>query len=410
MNISNRKVCFLHPAKRIRLFWIVLMLAWPLSSPHQLQAKSIPWQRHAFPLPDSIWSVAAVDTNADGSLDIIAMGQSQVFVLASPDWKPRVLIDTREPKMLYCVAFDADRDGDLDVAVGRFKAPWIAYRQALAEEKEAQKPEGPDFSLAWIENSGSLDAPWRLHVMDRQLCGIHGLWTGDINRDGIDDLIAGSVEGPFFPRSIAWFQTPDSRGGNVSFERRIITRDGAGGRPHYLGFSDLNGDGQGDVLLGDSGDGIFSWWQQGADQDQPWTRHIIAAEKGATNIRAARIDGNESMDIVGGCGHGRGVFWFENPKWEKHAIDTDLNDAHAVDCGDFDGDGDMDVAAASYTEFVVRWYENDGAGTFAAHDIDTDNEQQAYDLKVTDLDADGRLDFLLAGRQSKNVVWYQNQE
>lgn len=350
-----------------------------------------------------------MDTNADGSLDIIAMGQSQVFALAAPDWKSHVLIDTREPKMLYCVAFDADRDGDPDIAVGRFQVPWIAYRQALAKGEKAPKPEGPDFSLAWIENSGNLDAPWRLHVMDRQLCGIHGLWTGDINRDGIEDLIAGSVEGPFFPRSMAWFQTSDSRDGNVSIKRRIITRNGAGGRPHYLGFSDLNGDGQGDVLLGDSGDGIFSWWQQGTDPDQPWTRHQIAAEKGATNIRAARIDGNNSMDVVGGCGHGRGLFWFENPKWEKHAIDPHLNDAHALDCGDFDGDGDMDVAAASFSECVVRWYENDGAGSFVAHDIDTDHDQQAYDLKVTDLDANGRLDFLLAGRQSKNVVWYQNQ-
>ena len=70
----------------------------------------------------------------------------------------------------------------------------------------------------------------------------------------------------------------------------------------------------------------------------------------------------------------------------------------------------MDVAAASFSERVVRWYENDGAGRFAIHDIDIDHDQQAYDLKATDLDADGRLDFLLAGRQSKNVVWYQNQK
>ena len=97
---------------RIKCVMIALtvMLVWPIFSSHQLQAKPIRWQRHAFPLPDSIWSVAAADTNADGSLDIIAMGQSQVFALAAPDWRPHVLIDTREPKMLYCVTFDADHD------------------------------------------------------------------------------------------------------------------------------------------------------------------------------------------------------------------------------------------------------------------------------------------------------------
>ena len=129
----------------MRIKWVMIVLTvtlvWPLFSSQPLQAKPISWQRHAFPLPDSIWSVAAVDTNADGSLDIIAMGQSQVFALAALDWRPQVLIDTRDPKMLHCVTFDADRDGDLDIAVGRFKVPWIAYPQALAEGKEAEKPD-----------------------------------------------------------------------------------------------------------------------------------------------------------------------------------------------------------------------------------------------------------------------------
>jgi hypothetical protein len=54
----------------------------------------------------------------------------------------------------------------------------------------------------------------------------------------------------------------------------------------------------------------------------------------------------------------------------------------------------------------VRWWENLGGGKFQPHDIDTGNDQQAYDLKIRDLDGDGHLDLLLAGRQSKNAVWY----
>ena len=46
----------------------------------------------------------------------------------------------------------------------------------------------------------------------------------------------------------------------------------------------------------------------------------------------------------------------------------------------------------------------------ARQDIDTGYNQQAYDLKVADLDGDGRLDILLAGRQSNNVVWYHNRK
>ena len=80
-----------------------------------------------------------------------------------------------------------------------------------------------------------------------------------------------------------------------------------------------------------------------------------------------------------------------------------------IAAGDFDGDGDLDVAVASFTEFVVRWYENRGRGEFTPHDIESGNQQQAYDLKATDLDGDGRLDLILAGRESRNAVWYKNR-
>ena len=78
--------------------------------------------------------------------------------------------------------------------------------------------------------------------------------------------------------------------------------------------------------------------------------------------------------------------------------------------GDFDGDGDLDVATASFGAKLVRWYQNDGKGSFTAHDIDTTNQQEAYDLKAVDMDADGRLDLILAGRETRNAVWYRNQK
>lgn len=105
----------------------------------------------------------------------------------------------------------------------------------------------------------------------------------------------------------------------------------------------------------------------------------------------------------------QGRVWFEAPNWNKHVIRANLADPHALAIGDFEGDSDFDVAAASFTAFVVRWYENDGKGLFTAHDIDTGNKQQAYDLKSVDLDRDSRTDLILAGRETRNAVWYQNR-
>jgi hypothetical protein len=68
------------------------------------------------------------------------------------------------------------------------------------------------------------------------------------------------------------------------------------------------------------------------------------------------------------------------------------------------------VCHASIPANDEQVYENDGKGSFIAHDIDTATGQEAYDLKAVELDADGRLDLILAGRETGNVVWYQNQK
>lgn len=380
--------------KRTSLSWLVLFAV--MTSSH-----AVDWERHAFRLPESIWSVEAVDWNGDGRQDLIAMGESKVFVLVAPDWKEHLLFDSHEPKLLYCVAIDMDGDGDLDLALGRYRVPWIEYREALKAGKQAEPPTGPEFSIGWLENAGILNESAHLHVVSRELNGTHGLCIGDVNGDGTKDLIADSIMGPSFPNSVLWFEVP-------SGQRHVVSRNGADGRPHYLDFADLNRDGRGDILLGDSQGGTFTWWKQG--RGETWQKHLVAREPGATNVRAADLNRDGKLDFVGSCGHGRGVFWFEAPKWIKHEIDPAIQSPHALAVADFDGDGDFDVAIASFTEFIVRWYENDSRGDFTAHDIESANHQQAYDLKTADINHDGRPDLILAGRESRNAVWYENRK
>jgi hypothetical protein len=90
-------------------------------------------------------------------------------------------------------------------------------------------------------------------------------------------------------------------------------------------------------------------------------------------------------------------------------IDATLRDTHALATADFDRDGDLDLAVGSFSQGLVLWFENIGGGRFTRHVVDDAHPQQSYDLKIADVDADGRPDLLLAGRQSKNVVWYRQR-
>jgi hypothetical protein len=71
-----------------------------------------------------------------------------------------------------------------------------------------------------------------------------------------------------------------------------------------------------------------------------------------------------------------------------------------------DGDGDMDAATCAYGSQLVAWFENDGRGNFTTHIVG--HNQEAYDIRAIDMDHDGDLDLLIAGRSSNNVVWYAN--
>jgi hypothetical protein len=112
------------------------------------------------------------------------------------------------------------------------------------------------------------------------------------------------------------------------------------------------------------------------------------------------------MDFIASRGHGKGVIWFEAPKWQCHDIDSNLQEPHCLAVVDMDADGDIDAATCAFGDKIVIWYENDGQGNFTSHLIG--ENQEAYDIRIVDLDLDGDFDLLVAGRASNNVAWYEN--
>jgi hypothetical protein len=103
--------------------------------------------------------------------------------------------------------------------------------------------------------------------------------------------------------------------------------------------------------------------------------------------------------------------------WKRAVLDSTLVDGHALACADF--------AKTGSDQIVVGWRAMNRAGAkvgiklFAPADKDgskwdstlvDDNGMACEDLTVADLNADGRLDIIAAGRATKNLKIYWNEE
>ena len=351
------------------------------------------WPRHVITEGYQNMTAIAADFTGDRRADVIVNGNKQTVLYAAPDWKPKVLHTGVDA--IHSAVIDVDGDGDADYIGARY-SPGLIF---------------------WLERPADpLREPWTYRVVDDAAAGgvdgIHGLMTGDVDRDGKLDLIGNSAQPKgTFPNSLAWFRVPKNPREAAAWERYIVADRDAPGLSHYIGFGDVNGDRRPDIASAakvPEGGNWFAWWEASRDPRKPFKKHVIAENQdGATNILMADVNGDGKTDFIASRGHGKGVVWYEAPKWTPHEINPNLTGPHSLAVGDIDGDGDIDAVTCAKDDFIAAWFENDGKGNFTTHPIYAD--QSAYDIRLVDMDGDGDLDVLIAGHLSANVAWYENR-
>jgi len=354
-----------------------------------------PWKKHVVHRGFHTVTAVAADFTGDGRVDVISSSGGKARLFVAPDYKEVILDDNREHDCIHSAVMDVDGDGDPDFVGARYMPGLVFW---------LERPERPAVG------------PWKYHLVDDEVIGIHGLWVGDVDGDKKPDLLANSAQPKGrFPNSLVWYRIPRDPRSAKGWERYVFADKDAPGLSHYLGLGDVNGDGRPDATSAAKGGpeaapgtgDWFAWWEAPADPRKTWTKHLIAdKELGATNIHPADLNGDGKVDFVGSNGHGHGVLWFEAPDWKRHAMHPTLAGAHCLAVTDLDGDGDIDAATCAKDDKLAAWFENDGKGNFTTHIIGRD--QAAYDIRAVDMDGDRDVDLLVAGQASKNVVWYEN--
>ena len=368
-----------------------------------------PWKKHiilatndAAPGQASrIATAVAHDFDKDGHIDVISSYDGKVFLYQGPSWKPHLIVEELplNPNTggelrgcLHSTLMDVDGDGDMDYI-------------------------GSNRMLFWLECPPKpFKDKWKLRMITYDVNGAHCVLTGDVDGDGKPEIIANSwrdVGESRIPNSVTFLRIPEKPLEEKLWQPIVIANRNAEGRNKYMSFGDVNRDGRPDIAVAAQGvpgsaNGWFAWWEQPENPDQSWKKHIISdKEEGASNIVTCDLNKDGHMDFVGCRVLGKGLIWFKGPEYTRIEIDAKIEHPHSLAVADLDGDGHLDIVCGEcYETGFVAIYRNDGKGNFTRHII---AEQQAsYDVRITDMNRNGKLDILLAGASSRNIVWLEN--
>jgi hypothetical protein len=248
-----------------------------------------------------------------------------------------------------------------------------------------------------------------------------GIAAADIDRDGDLDLTSSDA----LPHNnLYWFEND----GQCNFTRHFIQRDDPQPRLERHAVADINADGHLDVVIVENLEGDLKWFENDGTprDDDLWKlrRITVGTIPGAYDVAVADYDGDGDLDVAASSWRLSNKFtWYENDgtpededPWTERVIEENVAETRTICAADFDADGDPDLLGGARVAGLVVWYENPGdpkAEPFVRHVID-DTAAWASHGHPVDMDGDGDLDVVMAsgiargGDPPGKVVWYEN--
>ena len=206
----------------------------------------------------------------------------------------------------------------------------------------------------------------------------------------------------------------------IPFQDHVLHQNPADGllNPNYATFTDIDGDGDMDVLGCTWYGKKFYWYENTDGQGTYGQQNIILLQYQASVLQPADIDGDGDMDFVAAVAYPQSkIIWFENTDGQgsfgpEQFITSDVDYPRNLHVADIDNDGDLDLLSASLYDDKLAWYENDGTGNFGQQQIISIDLDFVYNVTTADIDGDGDLDVLssTSSYSDPKVVWYENTD
>jgi hypothetical protein len=345
--------------------------------------------------------VAVADLNKDGKPDIVA----GYYWFEAPKWTKHELAPSRvfDPRKEYSNSFlnmgmDVNQDGWEDVVIVDF-------------------PGKPGF---WFENNKNKPGEWKKHIIADSM-GIANESPGfiDIDGDGKLDILCSDPK----KKQIVWLKAP-VKAGDTEWKRYPLSKenvDGTENFSHGIGFGDVNNDGINDVVIKE---GWFQGTRDLKAGN--WEFHPANLGEACSHMQVLDVNGDGKNDVVSASAHALGVWWHEQVKdangkidFKTHLMSNTTAQTHSSMMADLNEDGRKDYITGKRflahhgrdpgdsDPAILLWFEFTPGKEpyFKEHRIDNDSGA-GLNIVVSDMNGDKKPDIVIANKNG--VFLFEN--
>ncbi|MDP6154891.1 MAG: FG-GAP-like repeat-containing protein [Candidatus Thermoplasmatota archaeon] len=337
----------------------------------------------------STYSMMSADMDLDGFPDLLEGNRDGENRVLLNDGMGAFTPSTAAPgagNTRSLIPGDFDRDGDADVLACNSNENIILYSSTYNSKVRFDIDVGSDgINDAHLANNFPDDAV----RSDFGVLNTTALAWGDYDNDGDRDLAVGNYGGQNF------ICTND---GNASF---VLAKQFSSGMPLVMTWGDYDNDGDLDLAVGNNGQNhLFTRTGSGFDQRSEFgPNHTVGMKWADVNL-----DGRLDMIVINHGSQSK-LYLNQGLYFEKiDAFGSGSSISHAV--GDFDGDGDPDIAVGKFFSEPNKLFRNMKGENF--QEIDAFGNRPISAMSWADFDKDGDLDLAVSHKADRNALYRNN--